>query len=369
MEYFNDEGISEEERRSVAFQVWNGVRGALSIAKRQEWALSYERTLDVIHEIDPDLYADLTKLLTAKNESELAKRFKEAAEAESTPESPVTALDLLGLEIQKYDALHKKARSERKKRLQQYIYELHAAKKSLEPRRLSEHRVLSRDVYLAQRPFLIGAPRYESDHYVDYELDENRLLRMRLLHPDGDETITGADLIYEQHDLPLERVRFVYVQYKMWEDNKKKRISLKDERLMKQLDRLESVSCNADFCTANTDAVKNKEFRLPYCSSFLRPTNRLQKPDAKPVTKGYHVPLCIVRELQTHIGALEPDGIAGRSLTNKHFEKMFMANLLGSRWMKQADLEAFYTSIGIEHMHETIRVHAQEVIKRPEDAE
>lgn len=368
MRYFEDESKPEEERRSIAFQAWSAVRGAVSIAKRQEWPPSYERTLDVIHDLDPETYAQFIKLLIGKNENELVKRFKEAAEADSTPENPISPLDLIEAEIKKYDDRLTKAQQEKKRHLKQHLNELHAAKKSLEPRRLSEHNVLWRDVYLAQRPGLINVPRYEQDHYVDYGLDEHRMLRMRLLHPNKDEAITGADLIYEQHDLQFERVRFVYVQYKMWEE-KAKRVNLKEERLMKQLDRLESVSCSANFCIAAEALNKGKEYRLPYCSSFLRPTNRLQKPDSKQVTKGYHVPLCIVRELQAHVGALEPDGIAGRSLSNKHFEKMFMANLLGSRWMKQADLEIFYESIGIEHMHETIRVHAQEVIKHSTYAE
>lgn len=368
MKYFDDESIPEEERRSIAFQAWSAVRGAVSMAKRQEWPPSYERTLDVIHDLDPEAYAHFTQLLTGKNENELIKLWKEAAEAQSTPDNPVTALDLINAEILKFDALHKKARNERKKFLRQHLNQLHAAKKSLEPRKLSEHRILSRDVYLAQRPGLVNLPRYEDDHYVDYGLDEHRVLRLRLLHPDKDEAITGADLIYEQHDLQFERVRFIYVQYKMWEE-KSKRISLKEERLMKQMDRLESVSCSADFCTADKEALKGREYRLPYCTSFLRPTNRMQKPNAKQITKGFHVPLCVVRELQAHLGVLEPDGIAGRSLSNKHFEKLFMANLLGSRWMKQSDLQAFYDSIGIEHLHETIRVHAQEVKKRSEEAE
>src|SRR5258707_902942 len=77
------------------------------------------------------------------------------------------------------------------------------------------------------------------DFYVDYDLKHGKYLRIRLLHPDEAEHITGADLVYEQHNEKTRQIRILFLQYKIWEDGVI--YYSKAKNLEAQLRKLESV--------------------------------------------------------------------------------------------------------------------------------
>ncbi len=81
----------------------------------------------------------------------------------------------------------------------------------------TEHNLIFRDAYNVDRKL----PELTKGHaHKDFQLPDDKVLRLRVLHPDRPEHITGADIIYERHDLKSNKVSFISVQYKIWEDKK-----------------------------------------------------------------------------------------------------------------------------------------------------
>ena len=71
---------------------------------------------------------------------------------------------------------------------------------------------------------------------------------------------------------------------------------LGDERLSLQLERLENFLCIAKLCEGPEGS---NLYRFPHCAGFLRPTDRLQRPNQKFVSTGEHLPICKIGECST----------------------------------------------------------------------
>jgi hypothetical protein len=353
MDYFENKNIEEEERRNTALQIVGTLREAINLGKKEQNPITYEKTLDILSEVKPSFYNPIIKLLSNKNESDLVKLYKELAEAQSTETNKITPVDLINEELHKMEALSE--RNGDKKFIRKKVVDLKAAKEYFMPRKVSEHKALNQDFFLSDRGDYFSKKIYENDSYKDYRLDNNRVLRLRLLHPDKEEAILGSDLIYEQFDLKKNKVRFVHMQYKMWEDGT---LYFSDERMMGQLDKLEGHLCKSKYCDSLNE---NAEFRLPYCAGFLRPTNKMQNADSKLMTSGIHVPICFIQQIKETEKKLTRKNSAENSISSKVFEELFHSNMIGSRWISIDELEMFYEKKGIASLTNSIRVHAQEV--------
>lgn len=73
MTYFSDNSLEEEQRRNDAFNMLCSLREGLTIAKRGQHQVPYKKTLDLVYDLNPDLYKDISNLLTKRNESDLVK--------------------------------------------------------------------------------------------------------------------------------------------------------------------------------------------------------------------------------------------------------------------------------------------------------
>lgn len=353
MKYFENVDFSEEERRNTALQVVSTLREAINLGTREPNPITYEKTLDILSDVSPSFYEPIVKLLRNKNESDLVKFYKEMAEAESNEKIAVSPIDLINVELHKMESLFEKNND--KKFIRKRVLDLKAAKEYFMPRKVSENKALNNDFFLANRGDYFSKEIYKDDAYKDYRLDNNRVLRLRLLHPEKDEAILGSDLIYEQFDLKTNRVRFIHMQYKMWTDNS---LYFSDERMMTQINKLENHLCNSKYCDGD---VSSKNFRLPYCSGFLRPTNKMQTADSKLVTTGVHVPICFISKLKETEFKLTKKNCNEHSISSKVFEDLFHSNMIGSRWISIDELENFYEEKQIASFTNTIRIHAQEV--------
>jgi hypothetical protein len=353
MEYFDNKNIDEEERRNTALQIVSTLREAINLGKREQNPITYEKTLDILAEIKPSFYDPITKLLRNKNESDLVKFYKEMAEAQSTDALKFSPVDLINEELHKMETLSENNGD--KKFIKKRVLDLKAAKEYFMPRKVSEHKALNQDFFLAGRGDYFSKNIYENDSYKDYKLDNNRVLRLRLLHPDKEEAILGSDLVYEQFDLKTNRVRFIHMQYKMWADST---LYFNDERMMGQISKLETHLCKSNYCTS---ATNDGAFRLPYCSAFLRPTNKMQNADSKLVTSGVHVPICFIQKIKETEKKLTRKNCSENSISSKVFEELFHSNMIGSRWISIDELEAFYEQKEISSLTNSIRIHAQEV--------
>jgi hypothetical protein len=357
MSYFSDEEVNEDDRRNNAFQAVNAVREAVSIAKRSSQPITYEQTLDLIHDLNPTVYTEVTTLLARKNESDLVKYFKEKAEVKSTDKLKVEATDLIEEELNELETIIERDKS--KRFLNKRIFDLKNALTYFQPRKISEHKILNKDFYLAERPsFKFSEILYQDEEFKDYKLEDNKVLRLRLLHPDKAEHVIGADLIYEQFNLKTNTVRFLVLQYKTWDS---KSLNLSSGNIAEQFSKLDKNLCKAGFCSNYKGEKESFGYRLPFCSAFLRPTSYIATADSKLVSTAIHVPICQVLKIKENDKSLTRKNSKGKAISFTIFDELFIENMLGSRWLDFKELQEFYESKEILSHVDRIRVHAQEV--------
>jgi hypothetical protein len=191
-----------------------------------------------------------------------------------------------------------------------------------------------------------------------------------VLHPDPPEHKIGADLVYEFHDTEKETARVAFLQYKMWD----RKTLPHDPRMIDQLNRLQQIGCQGQLCLSPGGDHEQRTYRFPHCCAFLRPTDRLQDPDATLKSSGLHIPLCVVQKswTQTKRGAtvMMREAIENQSLSHEIFAYLFVCTFLGSREISAQELEKYYHHLGILELEERIILHAQEfdTSNRPSDA-
>jgi len=241
--------------------------------------------------------------------------------------------------------------------LQSRLTILQKVRQELTPKRVSENQMIFRDAIKTNRHLPISRMGNDS---VEYAIDDDRALRISVLHPDPPEHKIGADLVYEFHDLVAETVRVVFLQYKMWD---RKQLPY-DPRMVSQLDRLMGIGCRGQLCLSPGGDYQPQQYRFPYCSVFLRPTDRLQSPNATLKSSGLHVPLCVAQSSWTTTDrdarVIKRETILSQSLSHEIFEYLFVYGFVGSRYLKRADLEKHYQDWGILDLDERIILYAQE---------
>ncbi len=355
-DYFSNEEIPEEDRRNNAFQIVNAIRESVTLARNSTIPITYEFAFSIIYDLDNKLYDSIINLLISKNENEIVKYYKEKAEALSSGDNVIEPTDLIQIELDELELILEN-KKENNTFLKKRKFGLIAAKEYFNPRKQSEHKSLNHDFYLRSRDDFFGKPIYESDNFKDYQITKDKVLRLRLLHPDKDEAILGVDLIYEHFDMRSGVVRFAHMQYKTWDNNILYASS--SSNMKAQLLKMQSNICESNYC--NGSELSRSEYRFPYCSAFLRPTSKLQANDSKLITSGYHIPLCQALKLLNSEGKLTKKSIRDKSIKGNIFEELFVNNIAGSRWISIDDLENFYEEKGIVSHINTIRIHAQEV--------
>ena len=356
--------VPKEERNDLAFQMVVAMRDTINIAKKKGHKSTYENSIRLFHDFNPELYADIISCLHQRNISDDAKVYIAKAEilSQAGPKT-ITALEILQTEI---DELKKimdggdTLDSDKKKVLRNKLGSLEALKKSLKPRALTENRILNRDISRANREDFGAKFINETDFFVDYELADNKYLRIRLLHPDQPEHITGADLVYEQHDEESGKIRILFLQYKIWENGIL--YFSQHKNLVPQLKKLEKCLCNNNCCEPPENLKNVKEYRFPYCSAFLRPTDKVQQQNEKLVSTGIHIPVCtVLRMLSEGEDRLEKKYLRLQNLNHEIFEHLFNRGFIGSKWMMQEDVEKFYKENKILDSDETVTFYAREI--------
>lgn len=359
MSYFSDQSIEEEERRNEAFQLLCGIREAVSIAKRTKQSIPYRKALELAYDISPDLHKELSDLLTKANESDLVKYYKQKAELISSEEGIIIfAEDIIIKDLDGEKKLLKLG--ENTNLIQKKIFELEAALEYFQPEDISENSILNHDFSLTSKHPFFEKKLYSNAKVKDYELSDNRILRLRLLHPDKAERIIGSDLVYEQFNLRTNMVRFIHLQYKTWNNNV---LYFSNGNMVDQIEKLDKHICKSGYCKNESGKKYSDNYRLPYCAAFLRPTNFLTKPDANLVSSGIHLPICMVNKIKETDNKISNKNVVGKNIGHRVFEELFIENLIGSNWISIDQLEKFYQEKGITSQSARIRVHAQEVIE------
>lgn len=359
MSFLSNENINEEKRRDLAFQTIVANRDLLQIANKRKQPPTYENALGLLHELAPEVYDDFIKLLDRRNDSELIQYFKDLADIKTIEKGEtVSPIELIEKQISTLKELNERDPSKKtvKKRLMEHL----VARERMEPVRLTENRILNRDYNKVDRTSY--ADKYfEDDFFTDYKLKNDNFLRIRFLHPDSDEHITGADLIYEQYDIEKEKVRFVFLQYKTWDKNTI--YESQTSNLVPQLEKMSSLLCEKRLCHSSYGEKTSNKYRLPYCSAFLRPTDKIQDKESKLMSSGYHFPICNAMRLIKENGKIDKKSIREESFNSNIFEELFDTNMIGSRWIDTDKLEKIYDENGIFSKSDRIKLYAQEITK------
>lgn len=352
--------MEETKRIDAEWVALNAFRGLTKIASRNDMEKStYDNTLEFAGHLYPDLLGPDVSVLKREREYEVTKEYRQKAELYSIRDNvEVTALELLLKDITDLESLLslEQARKNRQKvdQLKRKLSQLNKARDELEPVKHSENQLIFRDAYNVQRsiPTLTHGQGYK-----DFRLPNDNVLRVRVLHPDKPEHITGADIIYERHSVKNEKASIVAVQYKIWEERK---LYLSDERMKQQLERMKAFLCDRDVCKNNS----NTDYRFPCCSAFLRPTDKLQKPDQKFISTGEHIPICRINECKT-IGInggelLEYKKMKDISLSNDMFEFLFNKGKIGSGYIDYEKLKILYSDFLDSSSIDRVVIYAQE---------
>jgi len=363
MSYFSDSSQEESERRNNAFNYTCALREAITIAKRSQQPVPYRRVIELMHDFSPELYKEVTNLLTRTNESEIVRLYKQKAAAETirTGEE-VLPEQLIQREID--DLKNLRLAGEETNLIHKQVIVLEVALDYFMPDDISENYLLNHDFNLNLQHEFFEKKIYDGAKMKDYKLRDNRILRIRLLHPDLAERIIGSDLVYEQFDIKRERVRFIHLQYKTWD---RKKIYFSQGNLTSQLDKLDQHFCTSGFCKSSKGKWNSGDYRYPFCSAFLRPTNNLTKPDSILKSSGIHLPICKVNKLREKKTKITGINSKKYSVSSKIFEESFIAGHLGSRWISFNELDDFYQKIGLNSETSRIRVHAQEILFQTEE--
>ena len=362
-EYFESDRFTAEEKANTAFQIVTGMRDVLNVALKGTYVPTYEKAIAYIKDISPNIHNAIVSHLPDKNESDLAQRFREEAEAEFEEEDVSqlqvddiavrninAAIDRCNEIIQKNSVASKEVKANKS-----YKRQLIKAIKSFITRDLNEHEVLMHDFTAVDRPGIELIAR-EFDRQ-DYRMYDGKVLRIYMAHPNSIEQTLGVDVIYECYDLTLGLVRFTNLQYKTW---KLSHLDF-DEREERQLKRLENNNCRCNHCALPQAYGSISPYRFPYCAAFVRPTNRVMAKGSKMKTMGDHVPLCKLNELRAGGSPISKQLIQANSLTQQSFEEAFNKFHVGSRWMEVGDLEQFYAKRKLKDMADNVRIIVQEI--------
>lgn len=175
---------------------------------------TYNNAIKLAMQIMPEIFNENSYIVKKHHEPELVRSYRQQAEAQSKIEgieiNPILLVDkrihelynLIATEIETKDLLYKEL--EKLQRIRPLFLQ----------RCIKEDYILHHDV----RCFKFGVdPISIKAKYSDYSVSEDRIIRVRMIHPNDGEQSMGADLIYEQYNPEKRKVRFIMVQYKIWD--------------------------------------------------------------------------------------------------------------------------------------------------------
>lgn len=353
--------MNNDLRLNAEWLTLNAVRGMTKLAVKGDMSLAtYDNALELGGEIYPELLGQDTSLLRRERESDTVKEYRQLARLYSLKQAKtVGPLELLRADIEsRRELLHiAKIRKDRSEvdRVKRRLSLLVEAEKELNPEPHTENQLIFRDVLSVERD--IPALR-SGKAYRDFELPDSNVLRIRVLHPDVPEHMTGADIIYERHSPTEEFASIVVIQYKIWE---KRTLYLNDARMQAQIARLKDFTCSRNICVKPGG---EDEYRFPYCAGFLRPTDKLQRANQAFISTGEHLPICRLDKCTSEgaqgAAVLTYNGIRGTSLSAEMFEELFSKGKIGSRMLSYDEITNLYEEHAIEPNLDTVVIYAQE---------
>ena len=354
--------MNNPDRIDAEWLAVNAFRGVAKIATKGDMLRStYDQSFELGGELYPELLGEDVSLLRRERESDITKEYRQKSRLrairDNTDDNPFQLISEDVKELEELLQIAKKEQnSERVDNLKRRLAILARGKAELDERNHTENQLIFRDAKDVRDD---TKALTSGTGYRDFELPESKVLRVRVLHPDKPEHVTGADIIYERHDPETELVCIVAVQYKIWEDRK---LYLPDQRMKKQISRLDKFLCQRNICQFK----RSKDaYRFPCCSAFLRPTDKLQNPNQRLISRGEHIPICKIDKCKTNglAGAelLEYEKIKDISLSAETFEMLFNKGCIGSDWLTIDELHELYKDSIPKASEDHVVIYVQEL--------
>ena len=136
---------------------------------------------------------------------------------------------------------------------------------------------------------------------------------------------------------------------------------LSDERMLGQIERMQKFLCDKGKCESDAE---NHGYRFPCCAAFLRPTDKLQKPDQAFMSTGEHLPICKIEDCKGRgkrgADVLEYKNMKDISLSSEMFEYLFNKGKIGSKEMSYSELSELYRDFFFLSSSDRVVIYAQE---------
>ncbi|KYG72824.1 hypothetical protein [Roseivirga echinicomitans] len=326
----------------------NAIRDMFGMAKGKK--PSYSETIQRAQDIEPEVFHDDIGLIKQNKDPKIVRQYSQLAAAEG--ESPVKLIsdDINRLRISKRNSQSETDAIDRR------IKRLNKALNYFESQQMmfTENEILMRDFNIpSDMPIL----REAYGKHKDYQLNDNKLLRVRFAHPGKVEQALGCDLIYEVYDHATDKIRFVHIQYKLWDGDAlywSQATNLDD-----QLKRMTREICSKGYCDGSS-----YEYRCPHCSAFLRPTDRLVDQYSPLKSSGFHLQICDL-DSYTKMGRrdkiLYRADIEDSTLSSNTFDELFKKNFIGSRWLVKSEVDKIYKGLITNDHADSFTLHATEI--------
>jgi len=359
---------STQHRLDVEFGIFNALKTIFGLSKTRMVEPSSTFVLEQCEHLSPEIFDEHSILSQRVQDVPLVREYKQKARLESKKlGEDVSPYKLAEKDIEEFEELlnYNEASGQRDEddAIASKVNKLKAILPKLREIIESENEWILRDMTTARSLDSseddIPIPPFNDGRCAIYETG-NRLLKIRRLHPDRAEHLTGADMIYERYDISNRLVRLVYIQYKMWDD--KNVLYFSRGNISKQIRLLTNKICDSEYCKCRSS---KSPYRLPHCAAFLRATNRLQPNSSKRIiSRGLFLPICEIDKCATITdqGAkkLSREGIQDTALNQDLFESLYNKNMVGSDWLTYDEAEQFYRENQIIQSDEKLIYHAQD---------
>lgn len=364
--YFTSPKISSTEKGQRLAELTGSIKDGLNKAAGNSLNITYQTVFRVIKRIAPELNEDIGRFFnTNRAEPSILAELRELLDTDNDAKSLDELIEReLDEKRERITRAQKTGNGKRFKHIERRIEQLKEAKLYLKQsagKTFQEENALRRDYITAQREELtLSEKEVMKDDFRAFVLPGGRLMQMRLWHNLPPEKVTGVDLVYEQIDLKSKKMRFVHLQYKMWDGNS---FSISKPREIRQMSRFIETFCGSGFCKSSKEELP---YRLPFCCAFYKPTHRKQSKDEKIITAGAHIPACLVEKLLENKNSIGKEIIWAQGLSSGVFDELFRNGLAGSGWHDIAKIKKFYQKHKIIDSNDSFVLNIREEIGHDE---
>jgi hypothetical protein len=351
---------AKRDRLDVEWMTTSALRDGMVTAHGKPEEVTYKQAFALGRQVAPEMYKSVDRILNNPRESIGAQEIRQRAHAQSILDGEtITPVEYIESEIVKLRTqINAIDEGDDRNHLENTLTRYENIRQEIQSREYRETPLIFGDAVKTGR----GLPTSgQGQGYTDYQLNKDRMLRVRVTHMERPEDRIGCDLIYENLNDKKKTARIVIIQYKMWERyDQVKHLSPRDE---KQYAKLTGATCKGRLC--DPEAIPHRAYRLPTCTAFVRPTDRLQQPNSITTSSSLHIPICVLNESwQTNQAggkSVRRDQINGRSLSHRTFGELFDYCMVGSKEITFDQMTTMYHSFGILENQDKVVVHFQDV--------